>query len=71
MTSREAANLIGRTGLLRIQIWDRDKEDVFTVPVTIQDAREVFGRVDVLVAPVGGQGERWVSAERVTMGGAK
>lgn len=36
------------------------------VPVVIKDLREVWGRMDFLVSPVGGSGEKWVSAERVT-----
>ena len=35
------------------------------VPVRITNAREAWGRIDVLVTPVDGSGEAWVSAERV------
>jgi hypothetical protein len=36
------------------------------VPVTVKDAREVYGRTDYLVTPTGGSGEKWVEAYRVT-----
>jgi hypothetical protein len=36
------------------------------VPVTVKDAREVYGRTDYLVTPIGGSGEKWVEAYRVT-----
>lgn len=41
------------------------------IPVVITDAREVFGRVDVCIEPVGGSGSQWVSraAVRLTEGG--
>ena len=31
-------------------------------PVKILDARKVWGRVDVLINPIGGSGEKWVEA---------
>lgn len=36
-------------------------------PVTILDARKVYGRVDALITPVGGTGEKWVAAEQLTL----
>lgn len=35
------------------------------IPVVITDAREVFGRVDVCIEPVGGSGQQWVSRSNV------
>ena len=35
------------------------------VPVQCVDARQVFRRIDVLVTPVGGDGEQWVAADRL------
>lgn len=36
-------------------------------PVRILDARRVYGRVDVLISPINGQGEKWVQADTVTL----
>jgi hypothetical protein len=35
------------------------------VSVRVADARERFGRTDVLVTPIAGAGAAWVSMERV------
>lgn len=37
----------------------------FTIPVTIKDIRKVWNRVDFLVVPVQGTGEKWISHERI------
>ena len=37
-----------------------------TIPVSIIDARICYGRTDCKVTPVGGTGERWVTAEKIT-----
>jgi hypothetical protein len=39
--------------------------DMIWVPVLIHDAREAWGRLDVLVSPTGGAGRQWVSLERI------
>lgn len=36
------------------------------VPVSVLDTRQVFSRVDCLVTPVGGNGEQWVSVDRLS-----
>jgi hypothetical protein len=41
-------------------------ESSLTFEVYCFDARPKYGRVDVLVKPVKGTGERWVSSERLT-----
>ena len=51
MTARELAHLIGQRVLLPL--------GGLRVEVEIRDAREVFGRIDVLVSPVAGEGEVW------------
>lgn len=33
------------------------------VDVKVKDARETFGRTDLLISPVSGEGEQWVSLE--------
>jgi hypothetical protein len=35
--------------------------------VTILDARKVYGRVDALIQPVDGVGEKWVAADQLTL----
>lgn len=64
MTYPERDNLIGRTGTLRTK-------DGWDVRVTILDAREVYGRLDVLVTDQEDELEhaRWVNAERVRVQG--
>lgn len=58
MNSTELAEYVGREGLLRV--------DHLSVTVRSLDAREVFGRLDVLVEPVQGTGQAWVAESRIT-----
>lgn len=46
-----------REGLVAMHGW--------LVAVRVLDARSNFGRVDVLVTPITGNGERWIDLERV------
>lgn len=59
MSIMEMASLVGKTGKLKV--------DSFLIPVLISDIRKVWQRIDVLVSPVNGSGEQWVSLERVAM----
>ena len=61
MTAAAGAKLIGRRALLRTS--------GLAVEVEIRDAREVFGRTDVLVIPSAGAGSAWVSLDSVELGG--
>ena len=61
MTSRELLRLLDKEGTLSL--------GEFTIPVRILDARENFGRVDVLVEPITGEGQAWYSADNVKIGG--
>ena len=66
MTAGELAGYVGRTG--EMFILDRSGAMItMRVPVTVKDARQAFGRTDLLVSPVGGTGESWVSIERVRL----
>ena len=65
MGVKEAAEVVGKTcsvavvlGVVRIRVF-----------AEIADVRESYGRTDYLVRvlPVAGEGEAWVSAERVTV----
>lgn len=59
-TTAQLAKLLG-PALLTVS----ESSAPLSVPVTVIDARTHWGRVDVLVTPVGGTGEAWVSAERL------
>lgn len=59
MATVELAKYIGRKGWLRIE--------GFNMAVEVKDVRHVWGRIDVLVSPVAGSGDNWVSLERVTL----
>lgn len=65
MTATERANLIGRRGTMTYEHSSGDLE----FPVNILDAREAYGRLDVLVTPAEGSGQAWVSADRVKVRG--
>ncbi len=64
----DPATYIGKRGLLRI--WQTPAlaaSAAIHVPVTVLDARRNYGRVDLLVSPVDGEGETWVQSERVKL----
>lgn len=44
-------------------------EDGFRVAVVVKDTRSVWGRVDYLVVPLSGCGEKWVSSDKVDLRG--
>ena len=61
MTATELASLIGQTGTLTTT-------EGFKVQVIILDARDMFGRTDVLVSPPDATEEnqyRWVNLDRI------
>lgn len=66
MSGAALARFIGKEGLARLVASTNGKGSVL-VPVKVKDARSVFGRVDVLVSPIGGEGELWMDAERLTL----
>lgn len=39
----------------------------FKIKVQINDVRQVFGRVDYLVIPIEGEGQQWMSEDRITV----
>lgn len=61
MTTSDAKSYTGRRALCTLE--------GLQVPVLILDGRSHFGRVDFLVEPIGGTGEKWVSWDRVTVHG--
>lgn len=50
----------GRLGTL-------EPEPGISVRVGVMDAKRAFGRLRLLVTPINGTGEKWVSADRVTL----
>lgn len=58
-TAAELVSVINSNGFLTV--------DEFRIKVKIKDARTVFGRTDYLVEPIEGEGEKWVSSERVSV----
>lgn len=56
MTTKDLTHHIGQT--LR---WDSGRKMHFNVKVL--DARQMYGRTDLLITPISGQFEAWVSAE--------
>ena len=66
MTANEAANYIGRTGLLTIR--------PFKVPVQVLDVRQAYGHLRFQVTPLHNGdtrpdvlGKEWVNASRVEL----
>lgn len=39
--------------------------DGLSVQVKILDTKQAFGRLDVLIAPVSGSGQKWVQCDRL------
>lgn len=58
MTSEELATYVGREGLLSMG-------GAIAIEVKSLDARESFGRLDILVEPVAGTGQAWVAESRI------
>ena len=56
-TAKQMIPAVGQTVLVRLE--------AFGVPMTITDVKSVWGKVRLQVAPVGGQGEAWVDADRL------
>lgn len=52
------AKIVGVTGLYRI--------NEMNFPVIVLNARKVWGRVDLQIEPVNGNGVKWVEASSVT-----
>lgn len=61
----EAAECVGKTGQLAIFHKDKGSQMPISVPVEVQDSKFGYGRIRLLVAPVGGTGKWWVDISRV------
>ena len=58
MTVKQQAELIGKRVSVAV-------EQTLRVDCTILDSRTAFNRHDVLIEPVSGSGNQWVSASRI------
>lgn len=61
MNEKQLRQLIGRAGAARLSV-----ETSLTIPVTVIDWRRNYGRIDALIMPLAGTGERWLDARRIT-----
>lgn len=62
LNEKQLRKLVDEPGAVRLLV-----ELSLIVSVTIQDVRTAYGRVDALVTPCAGSGQRWVSAERLSL----
>ena len=60
MTTQELKVFIGQTGKYVV-------DDKLWFAVRVMDIRQVFGRVDYLISPATGGGDKWVSSSMVTL----
>ena len=60
MQFKDMKELIGKTGAL-------SQTDGLIVHVSIKDIKQAYGQIRYSVSPVAGDGEVWVSAERVAV----
>ena len=58
MTNQELAAYVGREGLVTYG-------GTIAVQVKSLDAREVYGRLDILIEPIAGTGQTWVAESRI------
>jgi hypothetical protein len=62
-TVQTLLKLVGKEGTILTGVGS------ITVPIKILDARFRFGRVDLLVVPLSGNGEAWVDWNRIGFAG--
>lgn len=55
MTTKDLTQYIGQTLVYPV--------NKLSFPVKVLDTRQTYGRTDLLITPVSGHGEQWVSAE--------
>ena len=60
LSADELHSFIGRAGQYQARAG-------MTVAVTVTNARESYGRLDLLVAPVAGTGEAWISTALIKL----
>lgn len=52
---------------LNKQVSVKLEQGTFTVPFQVLDVRKVYNRIDLLVQPINGQGQAWISADRAKL----
>jgi hypothetical protein len=63
MSAQELIKLVGhKTGNKDTALLNCDG---LNVQVKLLDVKQVFGRVDVLVTPVNGNGQKWIQVDRL------
>lgn len=60
LTAEELRSFIGRSGSYQAR-------EGITFDVIVQDAREAYGRLDLLVSPVAGKGQAWIGATLIKL----
>lgn len=72
-TAAELASYKGLVGEMSIDLGAQSRKrrelppQPITVAVRVVDAREIYGRVDLLIEPVYGNGRAWVNSTRVEL----
>lgn len=61
MSLSEIVKLVGKRTGMKTEAAIRF--DGLFINIQIKDARQSFGRVDVLVTPLNGKGEKWVAVD--------
>jgi len=61
MTAKDMANMIGCTGY-----WT-PSGTTLEVPIVVSDARQRWGRTDLLISPCGGEGTQWVARDSLRL----
>jgi hypothetical protein len=69
-THEELQSFVGQKGDLPVGK-DRNGHYNLTIRVIVRDAREAYGRVDLLVEPMYGTGTMWVSRHTVSLDAAE
>lgn len=66
MSEREKQAAIGKKGYLIVEAKSAGQDPLFC-PVEFVDIKKAFGRTNVLVTPIGGSGQHWVSMARIEL----
>lgn len=62
------ADLIHKQATLTLKGSAEDHSDDLTIAVAIVSTRENYGRTDVLITPMMGEGRRWVRLDSLEIG---
>jgi len=64
-TAAVLAAFIGRTAYLDVPATNPTVQDPLKFRVRVTDAKQSYGRLEVLIEPIDGQGQQWVTAKRL------